>query len=432
VARRDEGPTRGDRPTRGQKRHETSDPEPAGTVDVGARPTPGPEPNAALVLMEAEQEAARDVAVYDVPSLLADDRPLLFTRASAEWRDHQQAQSRARTERAVQAVDAAALLARTGDGERAGEVALRESAAVARDEEARAEAVLADAKERLDAAAALPPSGLGRRTRVALWARMWALSVLAPPLEFYVVAGAVSMATRSENPWEKWFLAAIVLFGLSVLPKLAGSSLHAVRVGKDPAHHMAAVLLAGVIWLGAMFTVARMRADASAADRALGASTSGFQFPGVEPAAEPVETGSAWLFVFYLVVITAFSLAIFLSAWLSPAPEQLAWLRARKDLDAARARRIRAEQDLAGLHERLAFLEKDRDATRRAGEQHAADVVPALARLRVDEYHSQLARHVGDPAFSDALRLVGRSLEPTAEPGAAPSEAPSARHKKQG
>jgi hypothetical protein len=394
----------------------TPPPEPESAVDVGAKPTPAPPPDPALVLMEAEQEAVRDAAVYDVPSLLADDRPLLFTRATAQWRDHQQTQSRARTENALQAVDAAAMLLRTGDGDHAGEATLRERVASGRAEEARAEAVLAEAKEHLDAAAALPPSGHGLRTRASLWARMWALSVLAPPLEFYVVAGAVSMATRSENTWEKWFLAAIVLFGLSVLPKLAGSSLHAVRVGKDPAHHLFAALLAAVIWIGAMYTVARMRADASAADRALGANATGFEFPGAEPATDSVETGDASLFIFYLVVITAFSLAIFLNAWLSPAPEQLAWFRARADFDAARDHRIQAEQDLAALHERLDFLEKDRAATQRAGEQHASEVVPALARLRADEYHSQLARHVGDPAFTDALRLVDRALDPTAEP----------------
>ncbi|GAA4286897.1 hypothetical protein [Georgenia daeguensis] len=389
------------------------------------------EPDPARVLLEADQEAARDAAVYDVPSLLADDRPLLFTRATAAWRDHQQAESWARTEHALQAVDGAALRLRTGDGKQDGEAALRERAATAHAEEARTEAVLAEAKDRLDAAAALPPSGRSWRTRLSLWARMWVLSVLAPPLEFYVVAGAVSMATRSENPWEKWFLAAIILFGLSVLPKLAGSSLHAVRVGKDPAHHLGAVFLASVVWLGAVYTVARMRADASAADRALGASAGGFQFPGVTPGAEPVETGSAWLFVFYLVVITAFSLAIFLNAWLSPAPEQLAWFRARAELEEARAQRIRAEQDVAALNERLAFLEMERAAIQRAGEQHAAEVVPALAGLRVDEYHLQLARHVGDPAFTDALRLVDRSLEPTAQQPPAAAEGPPARHERQ-
>jgi len=384
-----------------------------------------PEPDFATVLREAAQEAARDTTVYDVPSLLADDRPLLFTRASARWRDFQRAQSGARTQLALQAADRAALLLRTGGESSAGEAARREHVATATAEEARTGAVLAEAQDRLDAAGGLPPSGRGRLARASLLARMWALSVIAPPLEFYVVAGAVSMATRSENPWEKWFLAAIVLFGLSVLPKLAGSSLHAIRVGKDPAHHVLAVMLSVGVWVGAVYTVARMRADASAADRAVGASANGFGFPGTEPAAQPAGTGDTSLLVFYLVVIVAFSLAILVNAWLSPAPEQLAWLRAREESDAARDRRINAEQELAGLTERLASLEEERVAIQAAGEQHAAEVVPALAALRVEEYHAQLARQVDDPAFTDALRLVDRSVEPAAE--ARPTaEAPSA------
>lgn len=394
-------------------------------VDAGQKPENSPQPDVGLVLKEAQQDAERDSAIYDVPGLLANTGRLPYTEDSADWVDLHRAESRGRTAQAVKGVKGMRLLVEIGEDETAtvrgeGPVTATQRLQLAEEDEAADTACLALADADLVAAGGTRPRSTSRATQAQLMLQQWGLTVVALPLEVFLVRAAVSTATRAESVFETWALAGVALFGLAMLPKLAGSALHAGSMGRHAAMHTVTAAIAGTLWLADVLCLAMLRAYASEQDRAGAARPTGFVSSGSQQPVTTTATAGPDLVVFFLVMMAAFSIVICLHAWRSSAPQQAQWLRSRTALQRSQSLRVQAAQLCDALTQKLAFLSEDVEDTLRAGERYEAEILPALGQLRADHYHAELRRRVGDPSFSDALRLVDRRVSPSSAHSTAP------------
>lgn len=396
-------------------------------LDVGAKPEATEQPDAGLERERARQAAVNDAGrgVLDVPGLLANDQPLQFIDQVHAWVKHQQEQAQLRAQLHTHAAHGLRHLIETGQDEGARERGAgltdwRKRHTDATDNQAEAVAVVADAAQTLADRSAPKPASHSQRTLIATWLRKFGLMFVSAPIEGFVLAVALELAVASENPWEKVGLACIVLFGLVTLPHLISAALRRIRYEGEGGWYWAAIALATSVLLALIFGVGYLRNLATQIDLSTGESGGGGgvqRGDGTAPVTEGLTTATPNLYWIFVTIMLVMSTAVFLSGLLSHAPEQLAYIRARRALDRARGRVSATAQTVADIESRLAYQDRDIEETTQAAERYATEVLPTLGDELVEVYITELALQMGDPQFTDALRAMATSRAATPAAG---------------
>lgn len=398
-------------------KHRKQQPTDPKAIDVGTRAPHDPPPDPALFVGNAAQEAVRDAPVVDVAGLRANTARLPATTRIATERDLARAESVGRTKDDIDALDARETGLRAGIGPDAlslggGEVSVDTRASHAADEAARANDGVVEHERRLAAQHASPPA-LGRFAYLTVWCRAWGVTLLVPVVEIPLVASALSVATRTENPWEAWALAVVCVFGLLALPHQAGAQLHERWVSADGrGGSMLAAAAAAGLWLAMVLTLAAARTVAARHDAGAAGTTSGFVTVNQTAATvshQPTLPSPA-LYVLFLVMVAMVSFAAFIVAWRSSAEDQINWLRAHRARDKARALSVVATQQNHTLKLLREHITREKVAVAESGALYITEILPALAVRAVDEYHAQLAREMNEPAAFDAIRLLDTTI----------------------
>lgn len=397
-------------------KHRKLQPTDPKALDVGTRAPHDPPPDPALFVGNAAQEAVRDAPVVDVAGLRANTARLPATTRIATERDLASAESVGRTKDDIDALDARETGLRAGIGPDAlalggGEVSVGTRARHCAAEAAAADERVVEHARRLAAQHASPPA-LGRFAFATVWCRAWGLTVLVPVVEIPLVASALSVATRTENPWEAWALAMVCVFGLLALPHQVGAQLHERRVSVDGrGGSMVAVAVASGLWLAMVLTLAAARTVAAHHDAGSAGTTSGFvTVNGAATITHQPTMPTPALYILFLVMVAMVSVAAFIVAWRSSAEDQLNWLRAHRARNEARAVSIVAAQQKDTLGLLREHIGRERVAVAESGALYVTEVLPQLAMRAVGEYHAQLAREMNEPAAFDAIRLLDTTI----------------------
>lgn len=406
-------------------------------LDLGAKPEATEQPDAALERERARQAAVTDAGkgIFDVPSILASEQPIPFVDHVRSWVVQQQRQAMLRAELHAHAAHGLRHLIENGkdDGARergVGRTAWQERHAQRLADEETAAARVLEAEQTLEDHSAPKPATHNRRALVATWLRKCGLIFLAVPIEGVLIAVALELATASENPLEKWGLAGVVLFGLVTLPHLIAAALRRIRYQGEGGWLWGLVGLGAALILGLVFGIGYLRDFAAHIDLSLGGSGGGSTVVRTDQAvsgAEPMATAQPSLYWIFVVIMLVMSTVVLLSGLLSHAPEQMAYIRARRGLDRARTHSADAAQVVAEIDSRLEYQDRDIEETTTAAERYAFQVLPALGDELVEIYTTELAREMGDPAFTDALRAAAANRATASVPASA--EEPGSRRK---
>ncbi|WP_062517561.1 hypothetical protein [Demequina gelatinilytica] len=393
-------------------------------VDMGARPTPAPEPDFPHREAHLSQVATRDRAPMTMEGILARAGEALPTTLR-QRAQHQVdlAQSRMRQDEADAAIRARAHQVRSGLSRFGSTDGLAHDRKESRRTRKRTRSTLKETREHLRRAGRLTDPDPGRSAAFVRTASRWGALALAP-LEWFVLNESFSVALRSEDWREPAVLAAVTTFVTVGAGHVLGRELKVVEHPEASRGRRGAAIaagVAGVVILMLCGSVATARV--LAAQHQLATASAGTTLSGMggdqSSAASGVLPGGLMAMLYAAIMIAPPALAAY-AEWRSRAEEEAAVLAAKAaDMAAATTQReVRTQQQ--AIIETQKHLDAEPARIRRSHRRYRRKVLPAQSNLQGRTYAVELAR-IADEDLRDALELRDFEVAP------APAEADAAR-----